>query len=125
VVLLSGGDQAQSMAKGLRQQGVPADALLIESTSANTHENAAFSAVMLKREKRLRILLVTSAFHMPRAAAAFTKQGLLVIPAPAYDPVYPSWEARPWWPKRAALRLSGRCLREYVGMWWYRLHDWA
>jgi uncharacterized SAM-binding protein YcdF (DUF218 family) len=125
IVLLSGGDQAQPMARGLHRQGVPADALQIESTSTNTHENAAFSAAMLKREKRSRILLVTSGFHMPRAAAAFTKQGLQVIPAPAYDPVYPSWQAHPWWPKRAALRLSGRCLREYVGMWWYRVHGWA
>ena len=125
VVLLSGGDQAQPMARGLHRQGVPTDALQIESTSTNTHENAAFSAVMLKRKKRLRILLVTSGFHMPRAAAAFTKQGLQVIPAPAYDPVYPSWEAHPWWPKRAALRLSGRCLREYVAMWWYRIRGWA
>ncbi len=125
VVLLSGGDQAQPMAEGLRRQRVPADALQTESTSTSTHENAAFSAVMLKREKRLRILLVTSGFHMPRAAAAFTKQGLEVIPAPAYDPVYPSWEAHPWWPKRAALQLSGRCLREYVGMWWYRIRGWA
>jgi uncharacterized SAM-binding protein YcdF (DUF218 family) len=124
-LLLSGGDQALPMARGLRRQGVPADAMRIESTSTNTHENAAFSAAMLKREKRLRILLVTSGFHMPRAAAAFAQQGLEVIPAPAYDPVYPSWETHPWWPKRAALRLSGRCLREYVGMWWYRMHNWA
>jgi uncharacterized SAM-binding protein YcdF (DUF218 family) len=125
MVLISGGDQAQPMARALRQQGLPVDAIQVESTSTNTHENAAFSAAMLKREKRLRILLVTSGFHMPRAAAAFAKQGLEVIPAPAYDPIYPSWEAHPWWPKRAALQLSGRCLREYVGMWWYQVHGWA
>jgi uncharacterized SAM-binding protein YcdF (DUF218 family) len=125
LVLVSGGDQAEPMARGLRRQGLPVDAMQVESTSTNTHENAAFSSVILKREKRLRILLVTSGFHMPRAAAAFSKQGLEVIPAPAYDPIYPSWEAHPWWPKRAALQLSGRCLREYVGMWWYQIRGWA
>jgi uncharacterized SAM-binding protein YcdF (DUF218 family) len=124
-VLISGGDQAQPMARALRRQGLPVDVMQIENTSTNTHENAAFSAAMLKRENRLRILLVTSGFHMPRAAAAFTKQGLEVIPAPAYDSIYPSWEAHPWWPKRAALQLSGRCLREYVGMWWYQVRGWA
>jgi uncharacterized SAM-binding protein YcdF (DUF218 family) len=124
-VLLSGGDQAHSMARGLSRQGVPADAMQLESTSTNTHENAAFSAAMLKREKRVRILLVTSSFHMPRAAAAFTKQGLQVIPAPAYDPIYPTWQTHPWWPERSALRLSGRCLREYVGMWWYWMRGWV
>lgn len=125
VVLLSGDDQAQRMARALLRQGVPPDALRTEHASTNTHENALFSAAMLKREKLLRILLVTSTTHMPRAAAAFAKQGLDVIPAPAYDAVHPSWQAHPWRPARAALRLSGRCLREYVGIWWYRVRGWA
>ncbi|HUA82011.1 MAG TPA: YdcF family protein [Dyella sp.] len=125
MVLLSGSDQALRMAKRLQQEGVPADALQTECASTNTHENAMFSAVMLKRAKRPRILLVTSGFHMSRAAAAFANQGLDVIPAPAYDPVYPSWQAHPWWPKRSALHLSGHCLREYAGIWWYRLRGWT
>lgn len=125
MVLLSGSDQAQRMARRLLWQGVPPNALQTECASTNTHENAVFSAAMLKRAKRSRILLVTSGFHMPRAAAAFANQGLDVIPAPSYDPVYPSWQAHPWWPKRSALHLSGHCLREYAGLWWYRLRGWA
>jgi len=125
MVLLSGSDQAQRMARGLLWQGVPVNALQTECTSTNTHENAEFSAAMLKRAKRSRILLVTSGFHMPRAAAAFANQGLEVIPAPAYDPAYPGWQAHPWWPRRSALRLSGRCLREFAGIWWYRLRGWS
>lgn len=125
VVLLSGDGEAERMAHVLQRQGVPDHALLIEHASTNTHENAMFSAAILKREKLPRILLVTSSTHMPRAAAAFVKQGLDVIPAPAYDPAYPSWPAHPWRPGRAALRLSGRCFREYVGIWWYRMRGWA
>ena len=125
MVLLSGSDQALRMARRLQGQGVPLDALETECASTNTHENAVFSAALLKRAKRSRILLVTSGFHMPRAAAAFANQGLQVIPAPAYDPVYPSWQTHPWWPKRSALRLTGRCLREYAGFWWYRLRGWV
>lgn len=125
VVLLSGDDQAPRMARVLQQQGVPLDAMRTEHASMNTHENAMFSAAMLKREKLTRILLVTSTTHMRRAAAAFAKQGLDVIPAPAYDPDRPSWQAHPWRPTRSALRLSGRCLREYVGLWWYRMRGWA
>lgn len=125
VVLVSGSDQAQRMARRLLQQGVPPNVLQTECASRNTHENAAFSAAMLKRAKLSRILLVTSGFHMPRAAAAFAHQGLDVIPAPAYDPAYPSWQAHPWWPRRSALHLSGHCLREFAGWWWYRLRGWA
>jgi uncharacterized SAM-binding protein YcdF (DUF218 family) len=125
VILVSGNDQAQRMARRLLQQGVPASALQTECVSRNTHENAEFSAAMLKRAGLSRILLVTSGFHMPRAAAAFVKQGLEVIPAPAYDPTYPSWQAHSWWPRRSALHLSGHCLREFAGLWWYRLRGWA
>ncbi|WP_233842642.1 YdcF family protein [Dyella sp. 2HG41-7] len=125
MVLLSGSDQALRMARRLQSQGVPVNAMQTECASTNTHENAVLSAALLKQAKRPRILLVTSGFHMPRAAAAFANQGLDVIPAPAFDPVYPSWQAHPWWPKRSALRLSGRCLREYAGMWWYRLRGWT
>jgi uncharacterized SAM-binding protein YcdF (DUF218 family) len=125
MVLVSGSDQALRMAHGLLYQGVPAKALQAECASRNTHENAMFSAAMLKRAKRERILLVTSGFHMARAAAAFAGQGLEVIPAPAYDPVYPGWQAHPWRPRRSALRLTGRCLREFAGLWWYRLRGWT
>ncbi|MBE1161979.1 YdcF family protein [Dyella acidiphila] len=125
VVLLSGSDQAQRMTQRLLQEGVPASALQTEWASTNTHENAVFSAAMLKRAKRLHILLVTSGFHMARAAAAFAKQGLDVVPAPAYDPDYPYWQAHPWWPRRSALHVSGHCLREFGALWWYRLRGWA
>jgi uncharacterized SAM-binding protein YcdF (DUF218 family) len=125
-ILLSGNDQALEMAQKLREQGVPASALITEDASANTHQNALYSAVILKRKKLLRILLVTSGIHMTRAMASFNRQGLTVIPAQAFnnddgfEPI-----SHPWWPKRAALSLSAHCLREYLGLWGYRLCGWA
>jgi uncharacterized SAM-binding protein YcdF (DUF218 family) len=125
-MLLSGGDQALGMARKLREQGVPAAALQTEDASANTHQNALFSANILKREKLQRILLVTSGIHMPRALASFERQGLTVIPAPAFDPHDEPWQlGNPWLPRRAALTLSARCLREYIGLMGYRLRGWA
>lgn len=124
IILLSGGDrEARQMAGLLEQQHVPATALRIEDHSRNTHQNALYSAAILKREQRQRILLVTSAWHMPRAAASFKRQGLLVIPAPTFDP--PSHTAPPWLPNRSALRDSAHWLHEYLGLWIYRLRGWA
>jgi uncharacterized SAM-binding protein YcdF (DUF218 family) len=64
--------------------GVPAGAILVTTRVFNTAEEAqAVSALM--REQRLagpRILLVTSAFHMPRAARLFTRAGFTVAPYP-------------------------------------------
>jgi len=127
IILLSGGEhEAEQMAQALRQQGVPASALRTEQLSMTTHENALYSAIILKREHRRSILLVTSPMHMPRAAASFRRQGLSVIPAPALDPTaYPLKMPRGWWPAHSALYLSTRCLREYLGLWGYRLLGWA
>lgn len=126
-VLLSGGDgEALRMAQKLREQDVPTSALQMETASSNTYENALYSAALLKSEKRLRILLVTSPMHMRRAAACFRKQGLTVIPAPTSAPVPDShFSGHPWWPKRRALVLSNRSLREYLGLWAYKLLGWA
>lgn len=127
IILLSGGDgEAEQMAEALRQQGVPASALRTEQVSMTTHENALYSTTILKRENRHRVLLVTSAMHMPRAAASFRQQGLSVIPAPALNPtLHPQEMPRRWWPARTALTQSKHCLREYLGLWGYRLRGWA
>jgi uncharacterized SAM-binding protein YcdF (DUF218 family) len=114
------------MARRLQEHGVPASALITEDASGNTHENALYSASLLKPRKMLRILLVTSGIHMPRAMASFHRQGLAVIPAQAFNSEDGFESARyPWWPKRAALSLSVHCLREYLGLWGYRLCGWA
>jgi uncharacterized SAM-binding protein YcdF (DUF218 family) len=124
-ILLSGGDQALDMARKLREQGVPASAMLTEDTSENTHQNASNSAGILGQKNLRRILLVTSGIHMPRASASFTREGLTVIPAPAIDPVHSLRKTHRWWPQRAALTMSARCLRERLGLWGYRWRGWA
>ncbi len=126
VMLLAGADQARAMSRKLRDQGVPSVALITEDHSTNTYQNALFSARLLKRRRLQRILLVTSGIHMPRASATFAKQGLTVIPAPVLKARTGfSEDSPPWWPNRAALTLTTRCLREYLGRWGYHLRGWA
>jgi uncharacterized SAM-binding protein YcdF (DUF218 family) len=61
--------------------GIPANDIIVESESKNTHENAIESAKILN-EQYLdgNYLLVTSAIHMPRAKRCFKKAGLTVTP---------------------------------------------
>jgi uncharacterized SAM-binding protein YcdF (DUF218 family) len=122
-LLLSGADQAMKMAHRLEQQGVPANALIVEDTSGNTHQNALYSIAILRQRKLHNVLLVTSGIHMPRAEASFARQGLVVIPAPAPDEY--QGPSSSWWPRRSALTLSARCLREHLGIWFYRIRGWA
>ena len=125
-VLLSGGDgEALAMAGTLERQGVPSPALILETQSRDTHQNAAYSAPILRNHGLQRILLVTSPIHMPRAVASFEKQGLEVIPAPTLDSCRLRRCARLPWRPATVLLLTGQSLKEYGGMLYYRLRGWG
>ena len=124
VLVLSGGtnpavnrtSEADAMQGFLLDMGVPASAMLLEGASRTTQENARFSAAMLQQRGITRVLLVTSALHMPRALAIFSAEGLHVLPA-ATDHARPQplgrWQA--WVPDAGTLATSSRVLREVVG----------
>jgi len=74
--------EAEDMRDVLVGLGVPFSAILMEPNSRNTFENAAFTAKLLKERGESKVLLVTSALHMPRAMALFQKQGVEAAAAP-------------------------------------------
>ncbi|MEM7464021.1 MAG: YdcF family protein [Pseudomonadota bacterium] len=55
----------------------------LETQSLNTWQNAAYVAEMIDENETGPFLLVTSAFHMPRALGCFRKAGVNVVPVPA------------------------------------------
>ncbi len=63
------------MAEFARELGVPADRIVVEGRSRNTHENAAFSAPVLRGLGARRLLLVTDRLHMKRATGSFEQEG--------------------------------------------------
>jgi uncharacterized SAM-binding protein YcdF (DUF218 family) len=62
--------------------GVDKSRLLLDRRSRNTYENALFSKELAVPKAGERWLLVTSAFHMPRAVGLFRKAGFAVAPYP-------------------------------------------
>ena len=71
--------------KYAHDMGIPEDRFWIEDQSRTTWESA--DAVYRVLEDRFpnrshRVLLVTSAWHMPRAVALFRRRGFMVLPAP-------------------------------------------
>jgi len=65
----------------MEQMNVPDSALLIESNSRNTIENAKFSMALLQKNHiKGPYLLITSAFHMRRALMIFKKEKIDVVP---------------------------------------------
>lgn len=90
-VVFSGGDggllyvsepEAAAARRLFEALGVEPSRLLFEAGSRNTYENAAFTRELLLRQSPGRWLLVTSAFHMPRAMALFRAAGVEVLPWP-------------------------------------------
>lgn len=62
--------------------GVAADRLILENKSRSTYENAVFTRELVTPKPGETWLLVTSAFHMPRAKALFDKAGFSTVPWP-------------------------------------------
>ena len=119
--------EADAMASFIEDLGVPDSALLLETHSRTTWENAVYTDRLLKEHQIKEILLVTSALHMPRAMATFRKVGIAMIPAPTdFEAVPPGgfWLLR-WLPNVEALEGSSRALKEYLGLLVYRLRGRA
>ncbi len=118
--------EAQIMANSLRQHGVPTDAIIQESESFTTYENAVYTARILKEHSIDRVLLVTSALHMPRAMGVFRKQQVNAVPAGSPPqivvPEGPSFSF--WLPSMQVLSASRSVVKEYVGMLVYWLRGW-
>ena len=71
-------------------------------------------------------LLVTSAVHMPRAAAVFRSAGVEIVPSPtdfnAVDTEQP--ELLSWIPDAASLAATTIAIKERLGTLSYRLRGW-
>ncbi len=126
---------ADSMTEFLLFMGVPQEAIVLERESDNTYENAVFTRSLLEAQGIDRILLVTSAMHMPRAVAVFEKQGFNVIPAPTDYLVTRSSIQKPFsetwpdfilglFPSADNLHQLTLALKEYLGLAVYRLRGW-
>ena len=120
-----GAPESQVMCGILQEWGLPESAVLTEGESINTHENAVMSYKLLSARNIRRIILVTSAWHMPRAAATFRKAGFEVVAAPADFSAGWSGGTQLWVPDVECLRSTELALREWLGLLTYRLRGWA
>lgn len=93
----------------------------MEQQSKTTYFNAKYTADLLKKKGYKRVLLVTHAWHMPRAVQAFQYFGVDVVPAPTAFEGYhkPRFELSDVVPDARALYYTSLALHEMLGRWWY------
>lgn len=93
-----------------------------ESHSRNTAENALYSRALLQPLNIDRIILVTHAFHMPRALTEFKRVDFDVQPAPTgYFSTEEELSVFSFIPSAQALTVSSFVFHEYLGLLWYGL----
>lgn len=87
-----------------------------EAAARDTSENARLLAPLLRHDGVQRIALVTDAWHMPRAVAAFERAGLAVLPAPMGFIVPVERDLLEWLPSAYGLMVSREVLREWLAL---------
>ncbi len=93
----------------------------VEVQSADTWENARFSAAILLPQGITSVYVVTNAWHMRRALLAFQGTGLIVTAAPTAldDPLGPSLDD--FLPRASGWQTGYFALHEWIGYAWYML----
>lgn len=81
-LLARGAAAVGPVADFLADAGIARDRLILEGRSRNTYENALFTRELVAPKPSERWLLVTSAYHMPRAMGLFRKAGFAVTAYP-------------------------------------------
>jgi uncharacterized SAM-binding protein YcdF (DUF218 family) len=109
----------------LEEIGVPASAVTIGSESRSTRENC-LEAREILGEARARVLLVTSALHMPRALGTCRAAGLDVVPATTDVEVLDDAGngILCWLPDSETLDATSRAWKEVLGIAVYRARGW-
>jgi len=132
LLILSGGaldrlgnrlTEGDAMREAASREGVPEDAIRVIRDVAVTADEAAAVAELARRERLERVILVTSAFHMPRAVYLFDLEGLKTVPFPVD---YRQPAGRParildFVPQADGLRHTELTLKEFYGLLYYRV----
>jgi len=124
----------QDMRAFLALLNLPEEAIVAEEKSRNTREHTEYSRAVLNERGARRVLLVTSALHMPGPLGVFRKYcpEFEFIPAPtdflSVDPPKPP----PWWkqiakviPTATNLATASYVWHEYVGLLYYWIRGWV
>jgi uncharacterized SAM-binding protein YcdF (DUF218 family) len=106
-------------------EGIAPTRIILEERSRSTHENAVYAKETIRPQPGETWVLVTSAFHMPRAVASFAAVGWPVIPYPVDYKIDPRTGLRPNFSLLDGLGAMTLAGKEWAGLIGYRLMGWT
>jgi uncharacterized SAM-binding protein YcdF (DUF218 family) len=92
-----------------------------EEQSHTTFENAVFTARLLKADHISTVIVVTHAWHLPRALWSFNHEGLRALPWPVGRTAIPPTRISDFLPGTKSLQDTFYALHELIGLEYYRL----
>jgi uncharacterized SAM-binding protein YcdF (DUF218 family) len=120
-----GYSEAQATLGFVTDEGIPPARVILEDKSRSTHENAVYAKEVFRPAPGEIWVLVTSAYHMPRAMGAFTAAGWHVIPYPVDYKIDPGTGLHANFSLVDGLSVSSLAGKEWVGLVGYRLMGWT
>ena len=117
--------EADAARQLLVELGADTSKMVFERQSRSTRENALFARELVQPRPGQVWLLVTSAYHMPRAVAVFRKVGWDVVPFPVDYLTDPEPGLRINMRLGDSLASASLALKEWSGLLAYRLFGWT
>lgn len=115
--------EADSAAQFFAQMGIDPARVILENKARNTYENGVFTAKFIAPKPGERWVLITSAYHMPRAMGVFRKAGLSLeaYPVDFNSSGTVSDFIRPARRFAYSMNLADDTVKEWLGLIAYRL----
>ena len=118
LVFEENGVEADAAVRLFKACGVADKDLIPEPKSRNTAENAKYTKEICRTKGFGKIVLVTSAYHMPRSVALFRREGVDVIPCPCdyMTNQQLTLDAFAFTPGHGSLSTTAIAIKEYLGL---------
>ncbi|TCS64373.1 YdcF family protein [Varunaivibrio sulfuroxidans] len=113
--------EAEAARRFMREQGFDVSRVMFETRARNTAENVRYSYELATPNRSETWILITSAYHMPRALGVFREKGWRVIPYPVDYRTDPQASPFAQFNVTHNLRLTALAWHEWLGLLIYRL----
>jgi len=107
------------------EEGIAPERVILEERSRSTHENAVYAKELVRPASGATWILITSAFHMPRAVASFDAVGWPAIPYPVDYKIDPQTGLRANFNLLDGLSAGTLAGKEWAGLLGYRVMGWT